>query len=108
MKMGGRLIAMSALSVRGRTGPPQDGGVLTETLAPAQRSPQTELTFLGRVSSCPLDPVSVLAAHMKRESHYQISGKALAAKLFSADRTAGVRLPRQIDLQHRLVFRHDT
>jgi hypothetical protein len=99
---------MSRLSARDDTAPPQGEGVSAETLAPAQRSLQTKLIFAWQISNCPLDSVCVLAAHMKRESHYQISGETLAAKLFSADRTAGISLPRQIDLQHRLVFWHET
>jgi hypothetical protein len=77
------------------------------TLETVQQSPKTQLTFDRRVSYDSCDPVRVLAAHMKHESDYQIPRKTLTAKLFSADRTAGVPLPRIIDLQHGLVFWHD-
>jgi hypothetical protein len=109
MNISGReLTAISCLSACEYSAPPHDKEVSVETLATFHESPQTELTLARRVSYHPRDPVCVLAAHMERESDDQIPGKALAAKLFSADRTAGVPLPRIIDSQHRLVFWHDT
>jgi hypothetical protein len=87
---------------------PKTEKLSAEILATVQQSPQTELTFAREVPYHPRDSVHVLTAHMKNESDYQITGQTFAAKLFSADRTAGVSLPRNIDLQHRLVFWHDT
>jgi len=102
------LIAMSRLSARDYTARPKTEGVRADTLATVQQSAQTKSCFARRVPCDPRDPVRVLTAHMKRESDDQITSKTLAAKLFSADRTAGISLPRQIDLQHRLVFWHET
>jgi len=99
---------MTRLSVRDCSDPPQGREVSAEILATVQQSPQTELTFAREVPYHPRDSVHVLTAHMKDESDDQIPSKTFAAKFFSADRTAGVPLPRNIDLQHRLVFWHDT
>jgi hypothetical protein len=99
---------MRRLSARDYAAPHQDRDVSSRTLATVQQSSPPELTFARQVSHCPRDPVHVLATDMKRESDYQITGKTLGTKLFSADRTAGVPLPRNVDLQHGFVFCHAT